>query len=89
MQRRVVITGYGCITPIGLSSEEFWVHLLKGQSGVGTITRFDPSDFDTTIAAEVNDFTPEDFIERKRVKRMARFTQFGVAASASYSACAN
>ena len=81
MQRRVVITGYGCITPIGLSSEEFWVHLLKGQSGVGTITRFDPSDFDTTIAAEVNDFTPEDFIERKRVKRMARFSQFGVAAS--------
>lgn len=81
LQRRVVITGYGCITPIGLSSEEFWDHLLKGRSGVGTITRFDPIDFQTTIAAEVENFTPADFIERKRVKRMARFTQFGIAAS--------
>jgi len=77
--RRVVITGLGPVTPIGIGKENFWNSLIKGKSGIGYITRFDTSDFDTKIGAEVKDFDPSEFIDKKESRRMDRFTQFGVA----------
>ncbi|ABW19001.1 beta-ketoacyl-ACP synthase II [Alkaliphilus oremlandii] len=81
MKRRVVITGMGCITPIGSSIDKFWDSLIKGVSGISNITRFDTTDFPTQIAGEVKDFCPEEYIEKREVKRMDRFSQFAVAAS--------
>ncbi|HUV05874.1 MAG TPA: beta-ketoacyl-ACP synthase II [Armatimonadota bacterium] len=80
-QRRVVITGMGPITPIGTGTEAYWRALLDGISGVGPITHFDASDYSTRIAAEVKDFDPEQYVERKEAKRMDRFVQLAVAAS--------
>ncbi|MBI5755430.1 MAG: beta-ketoacyl-ACP synthase II [Nitrospirae bacterium] len=81
MKRRVVVTGIGLITPLGTGVEKSWQALCEGRSGVGRITRFDPSGLPSQIAAEVKDFEPADFIEKKEIKKMDRFTQFGVAAS--------
>ncbi|WP_134700342.1 beta-ketoacyl-ACP synthase II [Ammoniphilus sp. YIM 78166] len=80
MKNRVVITGMGVISPIGKSVEEFWGNLLAGKSGVDHITSFDVSDYPTQIAAEVKDFNPEEFMEKKDVKRTDRFVQFAIAA---------
>jgi 3-oxoacyl-[acyl-carrier-protein] synthase II len=80
-RRRVVITGMGVITPVGNTLESFWRSLLEGRSGVGPITRFDTSEYETKIAAEVKDFNPEDYIDRKEARRMDRFCQYGVAAA--------
>lgn len=80
-QRRVVITGMSAITPIGTGTEEYWKALLNGVSGVGPLTHFDTTDYTTTIAAQINDFDPEQYMERKEAKRMDRFVQFSVAAS--------
>ena len=80
-QRRAVITGMGPITPVGTGTEVYWRALLDGVSGVGPITHFDASEFTTRIAAEVKDFDPEQYIERKEAKRMDRFVQLSVAAS--------
>src|SRR5437762_1464174 len=77
--RRVVITGMGAITPIGNSAEEYWESLIVGKSGIGPITRFDPSNLPVKIAGEVKGFNPDDFIEPKAARRMARFSQFAVA----------
>jgi 3-oxoacyl-[acyl-carrier-protein] synthase II len=79
--RRVVITGIGAITPIGNGAPQFWHALLEGRSGVGLITKFDCSEISTKIAAEVKDFDPELYVDRKEARRMDRFTQFAVAAS--------
>jgi 3-oxoacyl-[acyl-carrier-protein] synthase II len=79
--KRVVITGLGAITPIGIGKEEFWNSLIQGKSGIGYITRFDTTDYDTKIGAEVKDFDPTDYIDKKEAKRMDRFTQFAVAAT--------
>lgn len=79
--RRVVITGMGCITPVGVGVEELWQALLSGKSGVGPLTHFDASEYTTRIAAEVKNFDPEQYMERKEAKRMDRFVQFAVAAS--------
>ncbi len=79
--RRIVITGLGCVTPIGIGKDEFWESIKKGKSGVGPITRFDTSDFTSKIAAEVKDFKPEDYLDKKDAKRMDRFTQYAVVAS--------
>jgi 3-oxoacyl-[acyl-carrier-protein] synthase II len=80
--RRVVITGMGAISPIGLSKAEFWKNLLQGRSGVSHITLFDASSFATRIAAEVKDFDPLHFIaKRKMIKVMMRDMQFAVAAA--------
>ena len=79
--RRVVITGVGVISPIGNDRSTFWNNLIAGKSGVGPITQFDPSDFPVRIAAEVKDFDPLDYLERKEARRMDRFVQFAVAAS--------
>lgn len=79
MSKRVVITGMAAITPVGTGLEKFWDNLLKGQSGIGPITRFDSSQFPTRIAGEVKDFEPSMYIDKKEAKRMDRFTQFAVA----------
>jgi 3-oxoacyl-[acyl-carrier-protein] synthase II len=79
--RRVVITGMGVVTSLGLGIGAFWESLLAGRSGVGPITSFDASAFTTRFAAEIQDFRPEDFMERKEARRMDRFVQFAVAAT--------
>ncbi len=79
--RRVVITGMGLVTPLGIGVDLTWNALIAGQSGVGPITRFDASAYKTRFAAEVPDFDPERFIERKKVREMDRVIQFSVAAS--------
>lgn len=76
--KRVVITGLGAVTPIGIGKEEFWNSLIQGKSGIGLITRFDTTEFDTKIGAEVKDFNPSDYIDKKEAKRMDRFTQYAV-----------
>jgi 3-oxoacyl-[acyl-carrier-protein] synthase II len=81
MARRVVVTGIGLVTPIGLSTPASWEALLAGKSGIGPITRFDASKLDTRIAGEVKNFDPVQFIEKKEVKKMDRFIQFAIAAS--------
>lgn len=82
MQKRVVITGMGAITPIGNSIEDFSAALKAGKSGVGKTTLFDTTDFDVKISAEVKDFEPSKWMEKKDARKMARFTQFAVAACA-------
>lgn len=79
--RRVVVTGLGAITPLGLTVESFWDGCVNGRSGVTPITRFDASAYPTQINAEVKGFDPLDYIDRKEARRMARFTQLAVAAA--------
>lgn len=81
MNKRVVITGLGAVTPIGIGKDEFWQALVAGVSGVGKITRFDASQYTTQIAGEVKNFDPVKYIDKKEAKRMDRCTQFAVAAS--------
>lgn len=81
MKRRVVVTGLGLVTPLGIGVEKTWPAIIAGTSGVGRITRFDASDLPSQIAAEVKDFDPADFIEKKEIKKMDKFIQFGVAAA--------
>jgi len=81
MKRRVVITGMGAISPLGSDLNTLWNNLVSGRSGVSTITAFDASELPTRIAAEVKDFNPEDYIDRKDARRMDRFVHFAVAAS--------
>jgi 3-oxoacyl-[acyl-carrier-protein] synthase II len=80
-QRRVVVTGMGAITPIGLSVEEYWQNLLAGKSGAGPITYFDASVYDTKFACEVKNFDPLKFIDRKLAQRCDPFTQYALAAA--------
>ncbi len=80
-RRRVVITGVGVVSPLGTGVEKNWQALMEGRSGVGLVTRFDVSDFPTRIAGEVKDFVPEEFIEKKDVKKMDPFIQYAVAAA--------
>ncbi|MGI5853293.1 MAG: beta-ketoacyl-ACP synthase II [Bacillota bacterium] len=82
MKRRVVITGLGAITPLGTGADKFWNGLCKGENGIALITRFDISNSKAKLAAEVKDFEAENFIDRKERRRMDRFTQFAVAATA-------
>ena len=80
-KRRVAVTGLGAITPIGIGKENFWNALIAGKNGIAKITRFDPSDISARIAGEVPDFEPTQFIDKKELKRMDRYTQFAIAAS--------
>ena len=80
--RRVVVTGIGTVTPLGIGKEVYWEGLANGRSGVRRITRFDPSELTSQIAGEVPDFDPLEFMDRKDARRMDRFTQFAVAATA-------
>ena len=81
MKKRVVITGLGAITPVGIGKDAYWQGLLAGKSGIGRITRFDPTDYATQIAGEVEGFDPTQFIDKKEAKRMDRVTQFAVSAT--------
>ncbi len=80
-RRRVVITGTGLVTPLGTGVEKNWKALCEGRSGVGPLTRFDVSDFPTRIGGEVKDFEPQDFIEKKEVKKMDPFIQYAYASA--------
>ncbi|GHU02905.1 hypothetical protein FACS1894147_05920 [Spirochaetia bacterium] len=80
--KKVVVTGMGVISPIGKSTVEFSRALKEGKSGVGKITAFDTTGFDVTIAGEVKDFDPSLWLDKKDARKMARFTQFAVAAAA-------
>jgi 3-oxoacyl-[acyl-carrier-protein] synthase II len=76
--KRVVVTGIGALTPIGNTAAEFWTGLINGISGAAPITRFDSAKFRTRFACEVKNFDPVQFIDRKEVKRMDRFTQYAM-----------
>ncbi|MYC27511.1 MAG: beta-ketoacyl-ACP synthase II [Nitrospira sp. SB0662_bin_26] len=80
-RRRVVITGLGAVTPLGVGVDKTWHAVCAGQSGIGPITRFDPSGYPCRIAAEVKDFDPADHIEKKEIKKMDTFIQYAMAAS--------
>ncbi len=80
MNRRVVITGLGLVTPLGIGVDETWAALCAGKSGIGEITRFDASAYPTKIAAEVKGFKPEDFIAKKEAKRLQPFIAYAIAA---------
>ena len=77
-KKRVVVTGLGAITPIGNNVQELWDGLLKGKNGIGLITKFDASNFETRIAAEVKNFDPENYLDKKSIKRMDPFTQYAL-----------
>jgi 3-oxoacyl-[acyl-carrier-protein] synthase II len=81
VKRRVVVTGMGAVTPLGVGVEASWQALSQGKSGVGAVTAFDASDFRTRVAGEVNGFSPHDFINRKLVRRGDRFIHFALAAT--------
>ena len=76
--RRVVITGLGAITPLGNTVGEYWNNLVKGVSGAGPITRFDTTKFKTRFACEVKNFNPEDYFDRKEVRKYDRYAHFGI-----------
>ncbi len=80
-KRRVVVTGMGAVTPLGIGVDETWGGMLEGKSGVGPITQFDPADFATKIAGEVKGFDPALYIEAKEIKKMDRFIHLSIAAS--------
>lgn len=81
MKNRVVITGLGAVTPIGIGKENFFAGLREGRNGIARIENFDPTEYACQIAGEVPDFNPEDFIDKKESRRMDRYTQFAVAAA--------
>src|SRR5262244_996252 len=84
-KRRVVVTGIGLVSPLGIGTEQNWQALVAGKSGIGPITKFDLNEFDveysTRIAGEVREFDPLAFIEKKDVKKMDVFIQYAIAAS--------
>ena len=79
--KRVVITGIGLITPLGTGKDKSWKRLLDGECGIDKITAFDTTEYPVHIAGEVRDFNPEDYIEKKELKKIGRFSQFAIAAS--------
>jgi 3-oxoacyl-[acyl-carrier-protein] synthase II len=81
LKRRVVITGLGAVTPLATGVEESWRKLYQGKSGVARITKFDPSGFNVQIAAELKDFHPEDFLDKKKIRRTDPFIQYALVAA--------
>jgi 3-oxoacyl-[acyl-carrier-protein] synthase II len=81
LKRRVVVTGLGLVLPNGIGVEEAWRNTCEGRSGISWITRFDTSQFQTKIAGEVKGFNPEDYVEKKEIRRMDLFIQYAIAAS--------
>jgi len=81
LTRRVVVTGIGLVTPLGIGTEITWEGIRAGKSGIGRITQFDPAAFSCRIAGEVKGFDPASYIEKKEIKKMGRFIQFAIAAS--------
>jgi len=80
-KRRVVITGIGAVTPLANSAEESWQAVCQGKSGVARITKFDPAGFKTQIAAEIKDFHPENFLDKKKIRRTDPFIHYALAAT--------
>src|SRR6202022_730058 len=80
-EHRVVVTGMGVLAPIGNNLAEFWDSLIEGRSGLGIATQFDVSDLPVKVVAELKNFDPRDYMDFKEAKRMARFSQVGVAAA--------
>jgi 3-oxoacyl-[acyl-carrier-protein] synthase II len=80
-QRRVVVTGLGALTPIGNTAEELWAGLTHGRSGIGPITRFDATGYDTRIAGEIKNFDPLAFVDKKEARRLDPYLQYAIAAS--------
>ena len=87
-RRRVVVTGIGAITPLGESAAEFWEGLKAGRSGVGPMTLADPTDYPCRIAGEVTGFDPENYVEKREARRLARFSQLAMAAASEAMAMA-
>ncbi|KPV58003.1 3-oxoacyl-ACP synthase [Paenibacillus sp. A3] len=81
MKRRVVVTGQGVITPVGLNVNDFWTSLLEGKSGIGPVTTFDTKDMPTKIGAQVKNFDPLQYMSKKDANKVAQFTQFALAAA--------
>jgi 3-oxoacyl-[acyl-carrier-protein] synthase II len=81
VKRRVVVTGVGLISSVGTGTEENWSAIKSGKSGIGPITQFDTTGFAARIAGEVKNFDPLAYVDKKDVKKMGRFIQFGMAAS--------
>ena len=81
MERRVVITGIGAITPIGNNAKDFWKGIKQGKCGIDEITHFDVSNYKVKLAAEVKNYNPEDYFDRKAAKRLDKFSQFAIIAS--------
>ncbi len=81
MARRVVVTGLGAVTPLGHNPEEFWAGIRAGKSGIDTVTRFDPSPYPCTIAAEVKNFDPLDYVDKREARRMDVYALYLIAAS--------
>ena len=79
-KRRVVITGLGVVSPVGIGTQTAWANLIKGQSGIARITHFDPTEFSSQIAGEVKNFNVEDYLSAKEARRMDKFIQFGLVA---------
>ncbi len=79
-KRRVVVTGLGVVSPVGIGTQNAWADLIKGQSGVGRISHFDPIEFNSQIAGEVKNFNVEDYLSAKEARRMDKFIQFGLVA---------
>ena len=79
--KRVVITGIGAVTPLGNTAEEFMTNILQGKNGIAPITHFDASETGITVAAEVKEFDPTLYMEKKEVKRMDKFSVYGIAAA--------
>ena len=80
-KRRVVVTGLGCISPVGNTVESSWTALIAGQSGIGAITKFDASAFSCKIAGEVKGFNVEDYMSSKEARTMDTFIHYGIAAA--------
>lgn len=76
-----MVTGIGVIAPNGIGKDSFWSSIVSGKSGISRITHFDPTDFPSQIAGEVRDFEPSDYFEKKEIKRLDRFSQFGIVAT--------
>jgi 3-oxoacyl-[acyl-carrier-protein] synthase II len=87
LSRRVVVTGVGLVSPVGIGTEDTWQALRSGKSGIGPITAFEAAEFACRIAGEVKGFDPFQYVEKKEVKKMGRFIQFAIAASEFAMAC--
>ena len=81
MEKRVVITGLGAITPLGNNVEEFWKGIKEGKCGIDQITKFDTTDFKVKLAAEVKEYNPEDYFEKREAKRLDKFSQYAMVAA--------
>ena len=85
--KRVVVTGFGAITPIGKNAKEYWESLVEGKSGAAPITLFDASNFKTKFACEVKNFDPLQHFDKKEAKKMDRNTQLGMVAAKEAAMC--